>query len=105
MRALIQKVLEAEAEARRLVAAARSGAERTVSEARTRADVLRSNARTEAQQEAREIIRLAVECAEHEKHNRLAAEAARIGSEIQLNSQRTDELVEAGVRAVCGSES
>ena len=103
MRDVIQKVLETEAEAKRLVEAAKSEAEDILSKARQQAQELLAQAHRELRTEAERIVAAAVEAAEREKQERLARAAAEIKVQIRLDEAVTRRAVEGVVQCVCGT--
>ena len=104
MRNVIQKVLEAEAEAKRLVEAAKAEAEDTLCQARKQAQELLAQGRREARAEAERIVEAALKEAEHEKQERLARAAAEIKTQIHLDEAMTRRAVEGVVWCVCGRQ-
>ncbi|MDE3068271.1 MAG: hypothetical protein KGJ60_12055 [Verrucomicrobiota bacterium] len=102
MRDVIQKVIEAEAEAKRLVQAARIEAERMESTARKQAQDLVAQARQEARWEAEKILEAATQEAEQERKERLAGATARIETQVRLDDPTLQRAAEAAARCVCG---
>ncbi len=103
MREVIQKVLEAEAEAKRLVEAAKAEADRLVSQAQQESQEFVARAREEARAEAGRLLDAATRQAEQEKRERLDRAAADIETQIQLDEETRQRAVEAALRCVCGS--
>lgn len=102
MREVIQTVLEAEAEARRMVEAGRGEGACIVSEAQRQAEELLAQAGRQARMEAEGIVAAAVQVAEREKRDRLARAARDIEAEVRLDETTRVRAVEAVVRCVCG---
>jgi vacuolar-type H+-ATPase subunit H len=104
MRNVIQKVLETEAEAKRLVEAAKAEAEDILSKARKQAQELLAQARREARAEAERMVEAAVKEAERERQERLARAAAEIKTQVRLDEPVTRRAVEGVVLCVCGQQ-
>jgi vacuolar-type H+-ATPase subunit H len=102
MRDVIQKILETEAEAKRLVEAAKAEADETLSKASTQTQELLAQARREVRAEAERMVQAAVEEGEREKQERLARAAAEIKSQIRLDETVIQRAVEGVVRCVRG---
>ncbi len=102
MRDVVQKVIEAEAEAKRLVQAAQAEAERILAEAQNQGQQLITRARQEARTEAERMVEAAVRAAEQEKQKRLAHLAAEIESSLRLDEATRRHAVAAAIRCVCG---
>jgi len=102
MRDVIQKMLEAEAEARRIVAAAEAEAERLHADARQQGQQLADKVRADTRAEADAIIEQACREAQHERQNRLDQASTSIEAEIQLDETSRAAVVEGVVRCVCG---
>ena len=102
MRATIQRVMAAEAEARRLVEAARKEGEAHLADCRRRARELAENTEREARLAGAEILEAAAEEARCEKEDRLRKASAEIDASIRLDEAVAREAVDAIVRCVCG---
>ena len=102
MRQIIEQVLAAEAEAKRIIEAAQAEAEQVISEAQVRAQELLERAHQTAREEAEAAVAAAVGAAEHEKKQRLAQIAIEVGQQVRLSSTRRTGAVEAAVRCLCG---
>ena len=102
MRDVIQSMVQAEAEAKRIVAAAEAEAERIVAEARKTAQPIVEQARARTREEAGRIVEAAAREAEREKKERLAAATAQIDAQVRLDDSLRRAAVEAVVKAVCG---
>jgi len=102
MREVIQKVLEAEDEGRRMIEAARAEAEGVVLEARRQGLELVETARASARTTAERIVNAAVAEAERQKQADLARITAEIGTRGCLTEATQEAAVGAVVRCVCG---
>ncbi len=102
MRSVIQKILQAETEAKHLAESAKLEAEETLSIARQQAQELLTQARSDLRLEAERLLQAATQDAEREKHERLARAAAEIKTLIRLDEATTRDAVEGVVRCVCG---
>lgn len=102
MREVIQRVIAAEAEAKRIVATAHAEAERMAAEARHRTDSLVAHARADANGEAEQIVNAAVREAELEKQEQLARIAAEIEAQIRLDDPVRECVIAGALRCVCG---
>lgn len=105
MREVIQRVIAAEAEAKRIVAAAQAEAEQIAAEARNRTDTLVAHARADANAEAERIVDAAVRDAELEKQEQLARIAAEIEAQIRLDDPVRECVIAGALRCVCGNAS
>ena len=103
MRDVIQKVIAAEAEAKRILGAGRAEGDRILSEARQQAQELAARSRQEARAEAGRILESAVQEAEGEKQKRLSRSIAEIEAQIHLDEATRQHAVDAVVRFVCGA--
>lgn len=102
MRDVIQKMLVAEAEAKRIVAQAEGEAERTRAEARRQAQQLADQVRDETRAEVDAAIEEAVQQADRERQQRLAKAAGNIEADLRLDEKRQADAVEVVVRCVRG---
>lgn len=102
MREVIQALLDAEAEAKRVVEQARVEAERIVSDARKQAAEMETSAAQQIRAEAGQRIERAAESARAEKQKRLAAEQARIKEEFRPGPATLEVIVKAAVDCICG---
>ena len=102
MREVIQKIIEAEGEAKRLVEATRAKGERLLSKAQKQAQELTARVEREVRVEAERILATASEEAEREKRKELARTAAEIESQIRLDEAAQQRAVEAVGRCGCG---
>jgi len=105
MRDVIQKMLEAEAEAKRLLSEAEAEADRIRADARRRAQRLVETARQEARDEADRLHAEAAEQAGRDRDAGLSRAAQRIEQEVGIDPERRREAVETVVRAVAGEEA
>lgn len=102
MREVIQKLVDAEAEARRTIEAARTEAAAVVSGARRSAEELAAQSRRDAREEAERTVQSAVLEARGQARERLTRATADIESEVRVDPAVQHRLVEAAVRCVCG---
>jgi len=102
MRDVIRKMLEAEAEAKRIVQEAGAETERLLAEARRQAQKLAERARRETAAEAERIIQTAERDAEREKKERLDEIASEMDAELKVSEDARRAAVEAVVQSVCG---
>jgi vacuolar-type H+-ATPase subunit H len=100
MREVIEALLATEAEARRIVQAARGEAEGILSEARKTADALHATARVEARRDARNAIDAAIKAAQEERRRRQDAAVTVMEQHVQLDTVLKNSLVEAVVRCI-----
>lgn len=101
MRNVIQKVLETEREAKRLVETAKADAENVLSKARQQAREMLAQAQQNAHAEAQRMVEVAIEAAEREKQESLARATAEIKTEVHLDKAVLQRAVEGVVRCVC----
>ena len=102
MRDVIQNMLDAEAEAKRITQAAEEEGERLRGEARAEIQALTDRSREETRNEADRIVATAVAEAERQRKDRIARAADRIEAEVRLDETLRRGAVEAVVRAVIG---
>ncbi|HEV2328917.1 MAG TPA: hypothetical protein VGY56_09045 [Verrucomicrobiae bacterium] len=102
MRDVIEKVMAAEAEGRRLVEAARKDAEQILANARAERRILLERATRESRLEAENILATAGDEARREKAESLACAADEVEKEIRLDETTRQHLVEAAVRCLRG---
>jgi vacuolar-type H+-ATPase subunit H len=102
VRDVIQKVIATEAEAKRIVEAAKAVADSISSDAQKQAQELVARARQEARAEADGIVTVAVREAGQEKHERLARAIAEIESQVRLDETTRQRAVAGAIRCVCG---
>ena len=102
MREVIQKVLAAEAEAKRAVQAARSEAECLLVEARKKGQEIREQTRLKTEAEAGKLIAVAAQEAEQKKQAAVARSAAEIERQIYLDEAAVRAVTDAVVRRVSG---
>ena len=101
MRELIQNLVEAETEAKSIVANARAEAVRVTEAAQKEAQDLVVRSRRETRTEAEAVINAAVEEAGRQKLERLARAKVGIENRARFDEPTTHRLVEAVVRCVC----
>ncbi len=104
MHNIVQKVLQTEAEAKRLVAAAKAAGEDILANARREAEELLAQARREAQNESQQMFDLAREQGEQEREKALALATGEIGAEVRLEEGVLQGLVEGVLRCVSGED-
>jgi vacuolar-type H+-ATPase subunit H len=102
MRDVIARVIATEAEARRMVEAARAEADRISSDAQKRGQELVARTRQQARAEAESTVEAALRAAEQEKRKRLARVAAEIETEVRLDETTRERAVAGAIRCVCG---
>ncbi len=102
MHDVIQRLVETEAEAKRMLEEARAEAERIVTEAQKKAADLMARSHKQTRSEGEEVIQTAVRDAEVEKQERLARAAAEIEAQVRLNETNGQHAVESVVRCVRG---
>jgi vacuolar-type H+-ATPase subunit H len=105
MRELIQELVQTEAEARRMVEAARIEAERLVADAHKQVQALSARVRAESRVEAEKLIDAAVRQAQAEKSQRVLKAEAEIKQSVRLDVAIQEEIAEAVVRCICGDAS
>jgi len=105
MREVIQKMVEAEGEAKRILDAAKAEADRLMGDARRQAQGLIEQSRREAKAAAAKVVEAAVQTAEREKKDRLSREIAAVEAETRLDDATRRAAVEAVVRLVSGQSS
>jgi vacuolar-type H+-ATPase subunit H len=102
MREVIQKVLEAENEAKRIVERANAERDQILSDAQKQAKELKARIRKETQVQAERLVHMAVQEAEKKKQALLVQLAAEIETQFQLDEATVQRVVPASVRCVCG---
>lgn len=102
MRDVIQKVIATEAEAKRIIQAARVEAERIVSEAQKQGRDRVTQARQEARRESEQLLTAAGQAAEQEKAKRLAEATAEMTAGVCLDDATVQRAAEAAARCVRG---
>ena len=102
MREVIQRVVEAEAEGRRFVAAARAEAERLRAEAQGQARELLERTQAEVRVAAAQLVATTVEEAEREKQEKIAQATPTIAAAVRLDGGTRQRLVDAIIRCVTG---
>ncbi|MCX5684693.1 MAG: hypothetical protein NT049_13535 [Planctomycetota bacterium] len=100
MREVIQKMVEAEGDAKRLLDEAKTAADRLLGEARRQAQGLLEQSRGEAKAAAAKVVESAVQEDEREKKERLAREIAAVEAETRMDDAVRRAAVEAVVKAV-----
>lgn len=105
MHPVIQKVLETEAEAKRLVEKANAEAEQMILQARQRAKAIREEGKRKAHIETDNLLKSADEAATEEKARRLEVALGKTKIEIQVEPHMLDEAVRAVLRCVCSPHS
>jgi vacuolar-type H+-ATPase subunit H len=103
MREVIQQLIEAEGEAKRLVESAHREAERLVGKAEAEAQATLTRVRAEVRVQAGQLVQAAVEHACAEKKQRLEEAHLQIQTELQLDPDTRSQLVQAVVEFVCGT--
>ena len=103
MRDVIRKMLQAEAEAKRIVQEAETQAEQIRADARKKAQDLAQRAQQETADEVQKILSDAEDQARREKQERIVQIASAIEKEIAMDENFRRESVETVVRAVLGT--
>ena len=103
MRDVIQKMLEAEAEAKRIVAGAEAEAERIRADARRQAHQLTDQARAETRTDTDRIAEEAAGRSDSQRRAAIADAAKTIDDGLHLDEPLRTRAVETVVRRVCGS--
>jgi vacuolar-type H+-ATPase subunit H len=104
MQDVVGIVLQAEAEAKRILEEAEAEAERLTSEARSRAHEIVQMRRREAAEEADAIVKSAEQDAQGEREERLARAAVEIEAAVQLDPSAARQLVDAVLSCVGGTK-
>jgi len=104
MREIIEQVVEAEAEARRIDEQAQSEALRRVADAQAEAARLLEAAEGGARAEVQTLLRTAREHAEQDKQRRVALGAQALRQRMWLSAEAREAAVLAVLRAVCGTD-
>jgi len=102
MRETIQRLIEAEEEAKRRVHAARLEADQMLSSARKHAAEAIAQARTESAHARSQFVERACTEARLERERLLADTASRLERDVRLDPGVAQRAVEAIVRRVCG---
>jgi len=102
MRDVIEKMLAAEAEAKRLVADAEAEADRIRADARRQAQERADTIRTEARAEADRLVHEAAEAADRDRAEALRRATETIDREIHLDDEARARAVDLVVWAVTG---
>lgn len=103
MRDVVQKMVEAEAEAKRILAQAQAEADRILAEARAKAQEIAGHHREELREQTTQIAEKAIQAAEAERRERLARAATKIEAEVRLDDAVRKEAVNAVIRTVAGN--
>ncbi|MBU6398976.1 MAG: ATP synthase F0 subunit B [Verrucomicrobia bacterium] len=101
MHEVIQQVLAAEAEAKRLVEQAKADAERLRLAARSQSQTLIAQARQEARAEAERLVSQGRQRAEDEKRRRLTQAKAEIEAQVRIDGATRQCVAVAVVRCLC----
>lgn len=101
MREAIQKVIEAEREAKHLIEAAKAEAARISAQGQRKAEEILSRIEQQTQAEAQTILDDATREANEEKERRLVQAKGEIESQVQLNEKVRREVVATIIRCVC----
>lgn len=100
MREILERIVEAEAEARRIVERAAVAAQRLVAQADQEAGQTLSRARAVAREQALTLVHAAVAEAERERARRLDEIDAELHIQLRLSAEQRREAVAAVVRCV-----
>jgi len=104
MREVIQKMVAAESEAKRVLQAATAEAEHILADARRQAQGLLEQSRRDARAEAARVVEAAAQEADREKKELLVKEIAAVEAETRLDDATRRAAVEAVVRVVSGQD-
>jgi vacuolar-type H+-ATPase subunit H len=104
MRDVVKKVLLAEGESKRILAAAEAEAERLVAEARSAAQEIAATMRRESVEETEAIVTSAERDATRDKKEQLDQAATDIEAVVHLDEQAIRTATEAILRCVCGNQ-
>ena len=102
IREVIQSVIEAETQAKRLVAAAKAEAEVILPQAEKQSQELLRSVQQETRAEVERLAEEATRQAEREKNECLAHAAAGIEAEVRLDEISRQRAVESILLCVCG---
>ncbi len=105
MHPVIQKVLEAEAEAKRLVEKANAEAEQIILQARQHAKTICEEGKRQARIDTEDLLKSADEAASKETERRLEVALWKTKTEIQVEPHMLDEAVQAVLQCVCSPHS
>jgi vacuolar-type H+-ATPase subunit H len=104
MREVIQKLLETETEASRLVEIAKGQAEAILANARKEAGELVARIIRDTRAEAEAIVSKAIADGEQAKQESLARASREIQAHVDMNPATRERVVAAAVRCVCGQD-
>ncbi len=96
----IQRLLEIEQQARRIIEEAEEDADRIVAEAREQARRIRSEGREDARQRAQEMIDRNAEELRRQRRRRVREEQERLPSPEDLAPEKLDEAARLAVRVI-----
>lgn len=102
MHEVIQQVLQAEEEAKRIVDQARAEAERIVATAQRQAQELTASEKQAAEAEALRIVNSTVQEAERDRQQELARVEKDINTQVQVQPDAREKAIASAVRCVCG---
>lgn len=102
MHDVVELVLQAEGESKRILDDAQAEAERIVAEARSKAQDIVQTTRRETVAQAEEIVGNAERNAQRDKEEQLAQAAVEIDNVAHLSEQSTENAIQAILRCVCG---
>jgi vacuolar-type H+-ATPase subunit H len=100
MRDVIQKVLEAEDEAKRMLEQARQEAAQIEAQARKEAQAIQARMERESRAEAGRILEEATRAAEREKQERLTDATREINDQVRLSKALKQRAVQEVIRCV-----
>jgi vacuolar-type H+-ATPase subunit H len=104
MNEVIARVMEAEAEARRIVDAARTESDRILSAARDEARQLSARIRKDTQTEADRLMEESIGAARQKKQTGLTRYAAELDARLPLAPSTEESAVAAALMCVCYPE-
>lgn len=104
MHEVIARVMEAEAEARRIVGEAKAEADRILSVARDEARQLSVRVRKDTQSEADRLVEKSVQTARQEKEDELARYSRELEARLPLDASSQVSAVTLALECVCNPE-
>jgi vacuolar-type H+-ATPase subunit H len=102
VRAVIERIISTETEAKQIIEKVRAEADRILSDVEKKAQDMVARARQEARVEAEKLVAAAIDGAELEKQERLTRAISGIESQIRLEQADRERAAEGVVRCVCG---
>ncbi len=97
---VIERLLEVERQARRIIADAEQKADETVSQAREEARRIVADSREEARRDADELLQREVRALQERKSERIAEESGKLASPDSVSPEKLKEAVEFVVNVI-----